>query len=555
MAHSIVCDDLSLSWPDGTVVLSHLALALDAGRTGLIGRNGTGKSTLLRLVAGELAPTSGSVSVAGDVGRLPQTLTLQTHRTVADLVGVAAVRDAIAAVERGEVTGNALAVIGDDWDIDERAVAELHRLGFTDPDILDRRVATLSGGEAVLAGLASLLIRPPAVALLDEPTNNLDRVARGLLYDAVERWPGVLVVVSHDRELLERVDRIAELRDGAVHIYGGGFSAYLEQIDAEQRAAQRAVRAAEGDLRREQRQLIEIRTKLAGRARTGRKAELEKRVPKIVAGNRKRAAQVSAGKLRIAHSESVDAARTALTDAEEAMRDDDRIRVDLPGTAVPAGRTMLRLSTGDARFSVRGPERVALLGPNGSGKTTLLRTIVGNEAGPIADVEIEHRVDRIAYLPQRLDILNDDATVLDNVRSVNPGATPQQVRAQLARFLIGKDRVDLPASVLSGGERFRVSLARLLLADPPPQLLLLDEPTNNLDLDSVDALADALAGYRGALVVAGHDLPFLRSVGISTWWEFDVDGRLAGHRSALTERRAAPRRGGGGAGQPRPASQ
>ncbi len=169
---------------------------------------------------------------------------------------------------------------------------------------------------------------------------------------------------------------------------------------------------------------------------------------------------------------------------------------------------------------------MALLGRNGSGKTTLLRTIVGNEAGPIADVEIEHRVDRIAYLPQRLDILNDDATVLDNVRSVNPGATPQQVRAQLARFLIGKDRVDLPASVLSGGERFRVSLARLLLADPPPQLLLLDEPTNNLDLDSVDALADALAGYRGALVVAGHDLPFLRSVGISTWWEFDVDGGL-----------------------------
>ena len=530
MAHSIVCDELSFSWPDGTVVLSHLDLALDAGRTGLIGRNGTGKSTLLRLVAGELTPTSGSVSAAGDVGRLPQTLTLQTDRTVADLVGVAEVRIAIAAVERGEVTGEALAVIGDDWDIDERAVAELHRLGFTDPDILDRQVATLSGGEAVLAGLASLLIRPPAITLLDEPTNNLDRFARGLLYDAVGRWPGVLVVVSHDRELLERVDRIAELREGSVRVYGGGFSAYVEQLEAEQQAAQRAVRAAEGDLRREQRQLIETRTKLDRRARTGRKAEVEKRVPKIVAGNRKRAAQVSAGKLRTAQSESVDAARTALTEAEEAVRDDDRIRVDLPGTAVPTGRTVLQLRTAETRFTVRGPERVALLGRNGSGKTTLLRAIVGFEAGPAghgaADAELEQRVDRIAYLPQRLDTLDDSATVLDNVRSVNPGSTPQQVRAQLARFLIGKDRVDLPASVLSGGERFRVSLARLLLADPPPQLLLLDEPTNNLDLDSVDALADALAGYRGALVVAGHDLPFLRSIGITTWWEFDADGAL-----------------------------
>jgi ATPase subunit of ABC transporter with duplicated ATPase domains len=534
MAHSIVCDDLSFSWPDGTVVLSHLNLALDAGRTGLIGRNGTGKSTLLRLVAGELTPTSGSVAVAGDVGRLPQTLTLQTHRTVADLVGVAPVRDAIAAVERGEVTGHTLTVIGDDWDIDDRAVAELHRLGFTDPDILDRRVATLSGGEAVLAGLASLLIRPPAVTLLDEPTNNLDRVARGLLYDAVERWPGVLVVVSHDRELLERVDRIADLRDGSVRIYGGGFSAYVEQVEAEQQSAQRAVRAAEGDLRRERRQLIETRTKLDRRVSTGRKAELEKRVPKIVAGNRKRAAQVSAGKLRMTHTESVNAARTALTDAEEALREDDRIRIDLPGTVVPSGRTVLQFNTAERRFIVRGPERIALLGSNGSGKTTLLRTIVGFDgpaghvaAGHVAaDVVIEQRVDRIAYLPQRLDVLDDAATVLDNVRSVNPGSTPQQVRAQLARFLIGKDRVDLPASVLSGGERFRVSLARLLLADPPPQLLLLDEPTNNLDLDSVDALADALAGYRGALVVAGHDLPFLRSIGITTWWEFDADGVL-----------------------------
>jgi len=530
MAHSIVCDELSFSWPDGTVVLARLDLALDAGRTGLIGRNGTGKSTLLRLVAGELTPTSGSVSVAGDVGRLPQTLTLQTHRTVADLVGVAGVRMAIAAVERGEVTGEALAMIGDDWDIDERAVAELHRLGFTDPDILDRQVATLSGGEAVLAGLAALLIRPPAVTLLDEPTNNLDRFARGLLYDAVGRWPGVLVVVSHDRELLERVDRIVELREGSVRTYGGGFSAYIEQVEAEQQAAQRAVRAAEGDLRREQRQLIETRTKLDRRARTGRKAEAEKRVPKIVAGNRKRAAQVSAGKLRTAQSESVDAARAALADAEEAVRDDHRIRVDLPGTAVPAGRTVLQLRTPATRFTVRGPERVALLGRNGSGKTTLLRAIVGFEAGPAghaaAGAEIEQRLDRIAYLPQRLDTLDDSATVLDNVRSVNPGSTPQQVRAQLARFLIGKDRVDLPASVLSGGERFRVSLARLLLADPPPQLLLLDEPTNNLDLDSVDALADALAGYRGALVVAGHDLPFLHSVGITTWWEFDADGTL-----------------------------
>ncbi len=526
MTNAIVCTDLSFAWPDGTPALSHLDLALSAGRTGLIGLNGSGKSTLLRLIAGELIPSSGSVSVAGDVGRLPQTLTLQTHRSVADLLGIAGVRDAIAAVGAGDVTAERLAAIGDDWDIDERAVAELHRLGFDDPAILDRRLATLSGGEAVLAGLARLLVRPPAVTLLDEPTNNLDRTARGLLYDAVDRWPGVLLVVSHDRELLERVDRIAELRDGVVRVFPGTFSGYLATLAAEQEVAERTVRTAVGELRREQRQLIETRIKLDRRQRTGHKAEIEKRVPKIVANARKRSAQESAGRLRIEHSGKVATAKATLTQAEDAVRDDDRIRVDLPGTEVPAGRTVLEI-TGPARpLVIRGPERVALLGRNGSGKTTLLRAIVGLGTAP--GLVVEHRIDQVGYLPQRLDILDERASVLENVRAVNPDANPQQVRARLARFLIGKHQVDRAAASLSGGERFRVTLARLLLADPPPQLLMLDEPTNNLDLASVDALAGALSGYRGALIVAAHDLPFLESIGITTWWAFDEQtGELA----------------------------
>ena len=535
---AIVCSDLSFTWPDGSQALSDITLAVDAGRTGLIGDNGSGKSTLLRLIAGELVPTSGTVTVAGDgtVGRLPQTLTLDVDRTVADLLGVTAVRAAIHAVESGADGSDGsygaaieyhLAVIGDDWDIDERAVAELHRLGFDDPGILDRRVGTLSGGEAILAGLATLLLRPPAVTLLDEPTNNLDRVARGLLSDAVDRWPGVLVVVSHDRELLERMDRIVELRAGRTRVFTGPFSHYAEAVAAEQDAAERAVRTAEGDLRREQRQLAETRIKLDRRARTGRKAQAQAKVPPIVAGNLKRAAQVSAGKLRIGQTEKVDAARAALSKAEGTVRDDDRIRVDLPATAVPVGRTVLEVTTPTGPLVVRGPERVALLGRNGSGKTTLLHQIVDPDlAVPDRAVAgVEFRIPELAYLPQRLDLLDDAASVLENVRSGNPAADLQTVRAGLARFLVGKDRVDLPAGMLSGGERFRVSLARLLLADPPPQLLLLDEPTNNLDLASVDALTGALAGYQGALVVAGHDLAFLHGIGVTTWWEI-ADGRL-----------------------------
>jgi ATPase subunit of ABC transporter with duplicated ATPase domains len=272
------------------------------------------------------------------------------------------------------------------------------------------------------------------------------------------------------------------------------------------------VRAAEGEVAREKRQLIETQVKLARRLRTAKKAEREKRVPKIVANSLERTAQVSAGKYRAVQAGRLAIARDALVDAQQAVRDDDRIRVDLPATAVPAGRNVIEVG----ELMVRGPERIAVVGPNGSGKTTLLEAIAGRRPHPQAVVGRPWVP--TAYLPQRLDVLDDEKSVLDNVRAAAPTATPHEIRAQLARFLIRGQRVEQPAGTLSGGERFRVSLARLLLAEPAPRLLLLDEPTNNLDLDSVAQLTDALAGYRGALIVASHDLSFLDDIGVTRYW-------------------------------------
>jgi len=499
-APAIVCSELSFAWPDGDRVLSGIDVAFGAGRTGLIGANGSGKSTLLRLIAGELRPTAGTVRVAGPVGYLAQTVALHADRSVADLLGVAAQRQALRAVEAGDPF--AIADVGDAWDIEERAVAALARFGL--PTDLDRRADTLSGGEAVLTGLAGLLVRRLPVTLLDEPTNNLDRGARELLYAAVEQWSGVLLVVSHDRELLERVDTTAELRAGTVRLFGGPLSAYEAQLAAEQDTAQRLLRVAEADVRRERRELVESQTKIARRVRYADTDHANKRKPKIVMNARKREAQVSAGKLRTGHEQRLDAARDELAAAEAQVRDDAAIRIDLPGTAVPAGRTV---ATVDDEV-IRGPERIGLVGANGSGKTTLLRRIVAQVP--------------VGYLPQRLDVLDDTASVLDNVRA--SGVPPQQVRAGLARFLVSGDAVHRPTGTLSGGERFRVVLARLLLADPPPQLLLLDEPTNNLDLTSVDRLVEALAAYRGALVVASHDLDFLERIGVQRWWRLTAGG-------------------------------
>ncbi|WP_217182167.1 ABC-F family ATP-binding cassette domain-containing protein [Streptomyces sp. AC495_CC817] len=518
---SLTCASLSFAWPDGTPVFEDLQIAFGPGRTGLVGVNGSGKSTLLKLIAGELTPSDGTVRVAGEIGYLPQNVTLDTALRVDEALGIADARAALHAIEAGDVAEEHFAAIGDDWDVEERALATLGGLGLGHVD-LDRTIGEVSGGESVLLRLAALLLRRPDVLLLDEPTNNLDLYARRRLYDAVAAWSGVLVVVSHDRELLDLVDQIADLHSGEVTWYGGNFSAYEEALAVEQEAAERMVRVAETDLKKQKRELIDAQVKLARRKRFGQKMQEQKRVPRIVAHARKRAAQESAGKHRILHEERLAGARERLDEAAEAVRDEDEIRIELPYTAVPPGRTVLTLLDLELRYGarvkggldLRGPERIALVGRNGSGKTTLLRTVAG-ELEPVSGESRTHVPTR--FLPQRLDVLDDELTVAENVARFAPEATNNRIRARLARFLFRGARADQRAATLSGGERFRAALAALMLAEPAPQLLMLDEPTNNLDMASVRQLTTALEGYEGALIVASHDLPFLESIGITRW--------------------------------------
>ncbi|ANB09679.1 ABC transporter [Streptomyces ambofaciens] len=519
MSLSLTCTSLSFAWPDGTPVFDGLDAAFGPGRTGLVGVNGSGKSTLLKLLAGQLTPADGTVRVSGEVGHLPQNVTLDTASRVDEALGIAARRTALHAIEAGDVAEEHFEAVGDDWDVEERALATLGELGLGHVG-LDRTVGEVSGGESVLLRLAALLLRRPDVLLLDEPTNNLDLYARRRLYTAVETWPGPMVVVSHDRELLELVDQIADLRSGAITWYGGRFSAYEEALAVEQEAAERMVRVAESDLRKQKRELTDAHVTLARRRRYGQKMYDNKREPRAVMRLRKRSAQESAGKYRLLHEEKLTEARERLDEAVEAVRDDDEIRVDLPYTAVPAGRSVLTVRELELAYGRRvkggldlhGPERIALTGRNGAGKTTLLRTIAG-ELEPVSGEATVHVP--LRFLPQRLDVLDGELSVAENVARFAPGATDNRVRARLARFLFRGGRADQRAGTLSGGELFRATLAALMLAEPAPQLLMLDEPTNNLDMASVRQLTSALESYEGALIVASHDLPFLDSIGIT----------------------------------------
>lgn len=551
---SVTLDRLTFRWPDGSTALDGLSGAFGTGRTGLVGRNGAGKSTLLRLMAGELEPTSGFVAASGEVAYLPQQLTLDVDRRVAELLGVSDALDAVRAISAGDVDPAHFDAVGDDWDIEARAEASLAEAGLSE-DFLDRRIGELSGGESVLVAIAGIRLRRAPITLLDEPTNNLDREARAKLQAMVRAWKGTLIVVSHDLSLLELMDETAELYAQTLSVFGGPYSEWRAWLDAEQEAAKQAETTAAQAFRKEKRQRIEAEVKLAHRARTAKKAEVEKRVPKIIAHGRKMAAEVSAGKLRTEVGAKEDAARATLDQAGHRVRSDASMKIELPDPQVSRSRRIAMLGDGERSWVVQGPERVALVGRNGAGKTTLLERLVRSATPPgvhnsagtgpgapdsrvstesaefLLDTErpvlqAEALAHQIGYLPQRIDGLDADRSVFENIAAAAPQVPEKELRNRLARFLIRGATAERPVSALSGGERFRVALAKLLLTDPAPHLVVLDEPTNNLDLDTVDQLVEALRAYRGAVLVVSHDDAFLARLDLDLTLEIEADGTL-----------------------------
>ncbi|MCX6471299.1 MAG: ATP-binding cassette domain-containing protein [Corynebacteriales bacterium] len=519
-SRSVTVSALSHRFPDGTTIFENVSVSLGGHHVGIVGANGGGKTTLIRLITGDLTPTSGSVDRPADLAVVPQDLTAATGRRIDELIGLADLRGALARVESGGSDAGDLDALEGNWDVEERAVALFGRLGMAhlvaQPQDLDRVVGELSGGEATLIAIIGALLRRPDLLVLDEPTNNLDHHARGLLLEEIGRFGGQVLTVSHDRNLLAHVDTIAEVRDGAVRTMAGDFDHHLAVVAAEQQRAQEVLATARGHEARQKRELVESQTVIAHRQRYGKKMSAQKREPKIVMNQRKRFAQESAGKLVGGHERRLAEAAALADDAADAIRDDREVRVDLPGTEVHPGQivlapTVVTLPGGAVEVTVTGPERIHLRGRNGSGKTTLLRALLA--APPAVPT---------GYLAQVHPDPGPTVSPYELVSRTSPGLGMQERRAGLARMLFRGDDADRAWESLSGGERVRAALAAVLFARPAPQLLILDEPTNNIDIVTRDHLAQALADFRGALVVVGHDDHFVDELGITRVIDLDA---------------------------------
>lgn len=520
MSSFITLDGLSYRTPDGRVLFDNLTLAFGAERTGLVGRNGVGKTTLIRLMLGEIAPTSGSVAVRGRVGVLRQALAPPPGARVADVLGLAEPLARLARIETGE--GGEVDFAEADWGLEARLAEALTQMGLPGLDPY-RPAAALSGGEATRAALAGLIATEPDLILLDEPTNNLDATARALVREVLAGWRGGAIVVSHDRGLLRQMDRMVELSSLGAKVYGGGYELYAARKAEEETAAARALAEAERSVARVEREAQAAREKKSRRDAAGRKFAASGGTPRIVLGAMAERAENSGGRANLLAERQRGEAAAELAEAEARVERLRQLDFDLLPSGLAAGRSVLVFEGVDfaypdgepllegLSFRMTGPERVAVTGPNGSGKSSLIRLATG-ELEPVSG-HITHGV-AAALLDQKAALLGDDETLLAAFRRLNPDANDNMAYAALARFLFRNAAAQKQVSALSGGERLRTALACVLMSARPPQLLILDEPSNHLDLDSIAAVEAALRGYDGALLVVSHDRDFLDAVGI-----------------------------------------
>lgn len=490
----------------------------------LIGNNGAGKSTLLGILAGKLKPKSGTAGADSKPYFVPQLFGQYNALTVAEALRIHDKLLALKEILEGHLTDINLELLDDDWGIEERcqeAFAHWQLHGIT----LSQPMSTLSGGQKTKVFLAGIMIHQPDIVLLDEPSNHLDAPGRTLLYDYIRAMGNTLVVVSHDRTLLNLLDTVCELGKRGITVYGGNYDFYAEQKSIESEALNLDVKAKEKALRKArevERESTERQQKLDAR---GKKKQEKAGLPKIVQNAFRNSAEHSTARMKGIHAEKVGGIAQELSHLRSEMPTLDKMKIDFDNSSLHKGKILVtaehvNFAYGDQpiwsqslNFQITSGERIAIKGTNGSGKTTLIRMILGDLLPTAGTIE---RADfKSIYIDQDYSLIDNALTVYEQAQQFNSGKLQEHdIKIRLNRFLFDREYWDKPCANLSGGEKMRLMLCSLAVATQAPDMIILDEPTNNLDIQNIGILTTAIHEYRGTLLVVSHDAHFLREIDV-----------------------------------------
>ncbi len=525
---AIAAESLSFQFDDGRFLFEDLDVALGAERTGLVGRNGVGKSVLAQILAGAKKPCHGRVTSRAKIGFMPQDAADRMQGSLADALDVTERLEALARIEAGGVESADFEVLGEGWTLKEDLHAALQAFEIS-ADLFDP-VERLSGGERTRLALLRLELQMPEFLILDEPTNHLDRNGRRWLAERLERWEKGALIVTHDRELLGVVDQILELTGLGLQKYGGNYSFYHLQKETELEAAHRTLASAEASQARERREAQARKERQAQRDAYGRKQRGTGSQSKMLLDAAKARAEASSSRLTRIETQRRDSAEAAAEEARAAVERSDPLSLFVPSSApaqgvlvalqdvvMPYGGPVLR---GGLSFQITAGERVALSGANAAGKSTVMRLVEGS-IDPLSG-HVSRRAARTARLDQHLSLLDREQSAFENLQVRETELSDSMARTRLAQLRLRGDRALLPVADLSGGERLKVALACIFGGRTAPSLLLLDEPDNHLDFESLAALEGALRDYSGALLVVSHSDAFLEAIGIARRIDLDV---------------------------------
>lgn len=521
--------------PNKDVLFDHVSLSINPrGKAALIGNNGSGKSTLLKIIAGELQPAGGQVNMDAPAYYIPQVFGQYNQLTVAEALRIADKHTALREILGGNVTEENMELLGDDWTIEERSSEALNHWQLSGLD-LTQKMETLSGGQKTRVFLAGTAIHKPELVLLDEPSNHLDTAGRHLLYDFIDSTSSTLLIVSHDRKLLNLLDTVCELTKYGIVVYGGNYSFYAEQKRIANVALDQDVKSKEKALRKakeKERETLERQQKLDAR---GKQKQEKAGVARIMMNTLRNSAEKSTSKIKNVHTGKIDGISQELRELRSALPDLDKMRFGFDNSALHNGKglftatginygyTNALLWSENLTFQITSGERVALKGLNGSGKTSLIKLILGDLEPTTGTAS--RAISSAVYIDQDYSLISNQLSVYEQAQQFNATALQEhEVKIRLNRFLFPKEDWDKPGGALSGGEKMRLMLCCLTISSRSPDIIVLDEPTNNLDIQNIEILTGAINEYKGTLIVVSHDDYFLGQIDVRRTIELGEQG-------------------------------